>query len=262
MRSVLLSELTSPDVKKAIGDGKLVIIPVGSTEQHGPHLPLDTDIVNAFEISKRAAENVGALVAPPLYYGISPHWMNFPGTMSIDERTFVAAVTQICNSLTRHGFKKIVILNGHGGNRSAIETIAQNVAEANAGKCLIAAFSYWDVSAQEIDALRESPYGGMGHACELETSLQLHLRSELVIMKRAVKNLQKRRSEFQPIDITDIRRGPLIYVAGGGGSSGEPGKPGVMGDPTIATREKGKKFFDAITGRVVKLLTELSETVV
>src|SRR5215471_528071 len=139
MRSVLLSEMTSPDVKTAIDEGRLVILPVGSTEQHGPHLPLDTDIVNAFEIAKAAAAWVGALVAPPLYYGISPHWMGFPGTMSLDESTFVAAVTQLCNSLTKHGFRKIVVLNGHGGNKSAIETIAQNVAEGTAGKVLVAA---------------------------------------------------------------------------------------------------------------------------
>lgn len=257
---LLLSEMTSPDVKRAILDGRMVILPVGSTEQHGPHLPLDTDIVNAFEISKAAAAKVGALVAPPLYYGISPHWMGYAGTMSIDEKTFVAVVTQICASLVKHGFRKIVILNGHGGNKSAIETTAQDVAEANPGRCLVAALSYWDVSSSEIESLRESPPGGMGHACELETSLQLYFREKLVIMKRAVKNVQKVTSKFQPVDLTDIRRGPLVYLAGGGGSSGEPGTLGVMGDPTIATKAKGRKFFDAITRRVVELLTEVSET--
>jgi len=163
-------------------------------------------------------------------------------------------VSQICASLLKHGFRKLVILNGHGGNRAAIELIAQNAAESNPGRCIVAALSYWDISAEQIDAIRESPRGGMGHSCELETSLQLYTRGHLVRMERAVSNIQERNSEFEPLDLTDTKRGAFVYKAGGGGSSWHPGEIGIIGDPTLASAQKGQRFFEAITGQVVKLL--------
>ena len=259
MSSALLSEMAWPDVKRAIENGLTVVVSVGATEQHGTHLPLDTDIVNSFEIARAAAAKAGGvIVAPPLYYGISPHWMGFPGTMSVDQQTFVSFTTQICLSLAKHGFKKIVILNGHGGNAAAIQLVAQNVVESSGGKCLVAAFSYWDVSSDQINAIRESPYGGMGHSCELETSLQLYLREGLVKMDRAVKNMGTRRSEFESIDLADPRRGVLVYTLGGGGAAGEPGESGTLGDPTVASKEKGARFFDGIVDQVAKVLQDIS----
>jgi len=248
--------MTWPDVKLAVEQQRIVILPVGSTEQHGPQLPLDTDIVNSFEIAKAAAEKTGSLVAPPLYYGITPHWMGFPGTMSIDYDTWIKFVTQIGQSLVKHGFKKIVILNGHGGNAAAIQLVAQNVAESSAGKCTVAAFSYWDVASEQVDAIRMSPYGGMGHSCELETSLQLFLRDGIVKMDRAVRNVRTRDSEFESIDMMDPKRYVLFYSVGGGGGALEPGESGTLGDPTVATKENGGKFFAAIVGQVAKVLTD------
>jgi creatinine amidohydrolase len=258
MPTTLLSEMAWPEVKHAIEEKRIVILPVGSTEQHGPQLPLDTDIVNSFEIAKAAAQRTGSLVAPPLYYGITPHWMGFPGTMSIEWNTWIKFVTQIGQSLSKHGFRKLVILNGHGGNSAAIQLAAQNIAESSAGKCTVAAFSYWDVSHEQVNAIRRSESGGMGHSCELETSLQLHLRDHLVKMDRAVKNLRTRQSVFEAIDMMDEGGHVLFYSVGGGGGAYEPGEWGVIGDPTVATKENGRKFFDAIVGQVAKVLDDLS----
>lgn len=258
MPTILLSEMAWPDVKQAIEEGRTVILPVGSTEQHGPQLPLDTDIVNSFEIAKAAAGRTGCLVAPPLYYGITPHWMGFPGTMSIDYETWIRFATQICQSLARHGFRKIVILNGHGGNAAAIQLVAQNVAEASEGKCSLAAFSYWDVAADQVNAIRRSPPGGMGHSCELETSLQLHLRGELVKMDRAVKNPRTRGSDFESVDMMDSKKYVLFYSVGGGGAACEPGESGTLGDPTVATKETGAKFFDAIVTQTALVLKDFA----
>ena len=258
MTSVLLSELTSPDVRSVIEEGRVVVLPVGATEQHGPQLPLDTDIVISYEVAKAAAERTGSVVAPPIYYGISQHWMGFPGTMSIEYDTWIRFVTQVCQSLSKHGFRKVVILNGHGGNSGAIQLVAQNVAESSGGKTLVAAFSYWDVSYEQVNNIRGSAFGTMGHSCELETSLQLHLRQDLVKMERAVSNPRTRDSRFEPIDMMDPKRYIFVYTVGGGGASGHPGNLGVLGDPTIATKTNGKKFFDAIVGQVAGVLTELS----
>lgn len=258
MPSTLLSEMTWPDVKAAVEEDRTVIIPVGSTEQHGPQLPLDTDISNSFEIAKAAAEKAGCLVVPPVYYGITPHWMGFPGTMSIDYDVWIKFVTQIGQSLAKHGFRRIVILNGHGGNAAAIELVAQNIAEAGGRRCLTAAFSYWDVSGEQIDAFRTSAPGGMGHSCELETSLQLHLRGDLVKMERAVKNQRTRASRFESLDLSDNRKYVTVYRSGGGGVAGDPGTSGTMGDPTVASREKGQKFFAAIVDQVAEVLRDVS----
>jgi creatinine amidohydrolase len=258
MPTTLLSEMAWPDVKQAIEDERIVVLPVGSTEQHGPQLPLDTDIVNSFEIAKAAAQRTGNLVAPPLYYGITPHWMGFPGTMSIDYETWIRFATQICQSLAKHGFKKIVILNGHGGNAAAIQLVAQNVAESSGGKCSLAAFSYWDVSVEQVNAIRKSALGGMGHSCELETSLQLHLRGDLVKMERAVRNPRTRSSVFESIDMMDSNKYVLFYSVGGGGAACEPGESGTLGDPTVATKETGKMFFEAIVAQVAGVLSDFA----
>ncbi len=246
-------------MKQAIAEERIVIVPTGSTEQHGPHLPIDTDIVNAYEISKQAAKKVGALVAPPLYYGISPHWMNYPGTMSVRQDTFVDFLSQICSSLAKHGFKRLVIVNGHGGNDAAVQLAAQNIAESGGGRCIVAALSYWNIASQEINSIRESPRGGIAHACELETSLQLHFRGDLVRMQRAKKNMMNAVSDFSISDLTDGKRGAFIYKVGGGGTTAEPGESGVIGDPTIATKEKGERFFGAISERLASFLGQFSE---
>lgn len=258
MSTALLSEMTWPDVKEAIEQKRVVILPVGSTEQHGPQLPLDTDIVNSFEIAKAAARKTSNLVAPPLYYGITPHWMGFPGTMSIEYDTWIRFVTQIGNSLAKHGFEKLVILNGHGGNSAAIQLAAQNIAESSGVKCTVAAFSYWDVSHAQVNAVRRSAPGGMGHSCELETSLQLHLRDNLVKMDRAVKNVRTRQSEFEQLDMMEDGGHVLFYSVGGGGGAYDPGEWGTIGDPTVATRESGATFFDVIVDQVARVLEDLS----
>lgn len=118
MRNYCLGELTWPDVKEFLAVHDVAVVPVGSCEQHGLHLPMDTDAYDAFWLSLKAAEKAQcALVAPPIYYGVSSHHMDFPGTITLSPCT----LEQLASSLIKHGFKKILFENGHGGNTPALE---------------------------------------------------------------------------------------------------------------------------------------------
>ncbi|MEM2102567.1 MAG: creatininase family protein, partial [Candidatus Bathyarchaeia archaeon] len=123
-----LGEMAWPDVQEFLANHNVAIVPVGSNEQHGPHLPLDTDAYDAFWLSLKAAEKAGcALVAPPIYYGVSMHHMDFPGTVTLSPHTLEKLAYEVATSLVRHGFRKIVFENGHGGNTQALESAAQRV---------------------------------------------------------------------------------------------------------------------------------------
>ncbi|MGQ9726661.1 MAG: creatininase family protein, partial [Candidatus Bathycorpusculaceae bacterium] len=134
MRSYYLGELTWVDVEEYLKEHDVVVVPVGSCEQHGPHLPIDTDAYDAFWLSMKAAEKAQcALVAPPIYYGVSLHHMDFPGTVTLTPHTLEQLAYEVAHSLVKHGFRKILFENGHGGNTSALEAAAQRIkADTNA----------------------------------------------------------------------------------------------------------------------------------
>ena len=124
-RKVLLTEMTWPEVRDVLKETDIVLIPVGSCEQHGLHLPLGTDQIQALEHCKKIAERVGAVVAPVLYVGLSEHHMGFPGTITLTPDTLVQVLFEACKSLSKHGFRKIVLFNNHGGNEAAVNFAAQ-----------------------------------------------------------------------------------------------------------------------------------------
>ena len=124
-RKVLLTEMTWPEVRDVLKETDIVLIPIGSCEQHGLHLPLGTDQIQALEHCKKIAKRVGAVVAPVLYVGLSEHHMGFPGTITLAPETFVQVLFEACKSLSKHGFRKIVLFNNHGGNEAAVNFAAQ-----------------------------------------------------------------------------------------------------------------------------------------
>ena len=123
---VLLEEMSWPEVAKLAKQKKTVLIPVGSIEQHGPHLPLNCDLTAAWEVSLRVARKIGAVVAPPIIPGVSTHHMPFPGTITLSPSTFIKVVKEYCASISRHGFKELVLVNGHGGNSASL-TITRRI---------------------------------------------------------------------------------------------------------------------------------------
>ncbi|MEM3731300.1 MAG: creatininase family protein [Candidatus Bathyarchaeia archaeon] len=233
MRSYYLGELTWPDVKEFLKTHNTVIVPVGSCEQHGPHLPLDTDAYDAFWLSLKAAEKAEcALVAPPIYYGLSLHHMDFPGTITLSSQTLEQTAFEIASSLIKHGFKKILFENGHGGNTPALEAAAQRIkAEYN----IFVAIDTVGLIPDFIEKFIETSFDA--HAGEFETSTTLANRENLVVKERIQKpkiNLPK--SKYTKIGLKES--GPKISW---GFRTKEISETGVIGDPTKASKEKGEE---------------------
>lgn len=124
-KKIFLTDMTWPEVREVLKETDLAIIPVGSCEQHGLHLPLGTDHVQALEHCRKIAVKTGAVVAPVLSVGVSEHHMGFPGTITLAPQTLVQVLFEACRSLSKHGFKKIVLLNNHGGNETTVNFAAQ-----------------------------------------------------------------------------------------------------------------------------------------
>ena len=133
--TVHLAELTWEEAGQAALDNLPVIVPAGATEAHGQHLPLDVDTHQAATVAARLAERAGALVAPALPYGYSTMWMGFPGTITLSSETFQQVLVEVCSSLVRHGFYRVVILNGHRPNGTACDCAARRVVDAFATSC-------------------------------------------------------------------------------------------------------------------------------
>jgi creatinine amidohydrolase/Fe(II)-dependent formamide hydrolase-like protein len=249
MRSYYLGELTWLDVEEFLKAHKTVIVPVGSCEQHGPHLPLDTDAYDAFWLSLKAAEKAQcALVAPPIYYGVSLHHMDFPGTITLNPRTLEQVAYEVGACLTKHGFNKILFENGHGGNTPALEAAAQRIkAETNA----FVAIDTVSLIPDFIEKFIETPYDA--HAGEFETSTTLANRENLVVKERIAKpRLTLPKSKYTKIGLKET--GPKVSWAF---RTKELSNTGVIGDPTKASKDKGEKAWKLAIERLVDLMKEL-----
>ena len=148
------------------------MLPLGSVEQHGNHMPLGTDTMLAHAVSLAAAARAGdAFVLPPPWFGFSAHHMRFPGSVTLRAETLIAVAEDIVASLVQHGFRRILIVNGHGGNAGVIDVLASTLGHRHYGAARIAALTYFQLARHAIAELRRSEPGGMGHACEFETAM-------------------------------------------------------------------------------------------
>jgi creatinine amidohydrolase len=229
-----------------------VILPTGSTEAHGPHMPLDTDTHQADTVARLLAERVGAVVAPALPYGYAEIWMGFAGTITLTHLTFQNVLVEVCGSLARHGFRRIMILNGHRPNGTSVDVAARRVIDqyGDDRPLQVTALSYWEPSAAELHALRKSPVGGMGHACELETSFQLATRPYLVHMER----LEGVHTPLVGWDLVAPVEPSRTYESW---PSAEREDVAVFGDPRSASGVSGEAFLGAIIEGLVRLVQKL-----
>ena len=249
--SFYLGELTWPDVKEFLLKHTTIIIPVGSCEQHGLHLPLDTDAYDALWLSLRAAKKAGcALVAPAINYGMSMHHMDFPGTVTLTPDTLEAIAYETGISLIKHGFRKIVFENGHGGNTPALESAAQRIKIDTGAFVIVDTVSLIpDYIEEFIETLHDA------HAGEFETSTSLANREEHVKMDRIKKpKLTLPASKYTKIGLRET--GPKVYWSF---RTKELSETGVIGDPTKASKKKGMKAWTKATQRLAELLTELDK---
>ena len=232
--AVLWQELTSPEIAALDRERTVIVLPVGSVEQHGNHMPLGTDTMLAVAVAEAAAGKAAAPsgVLPPPWYGFSAHHMRFPGTVTLRPETMMALVEDIVASVVAHGFGGILIVNGHGGNGGVIDVLASKLGHRFYGSARIACLTYFQLARDEIAALRESEPGGMGHACEFETSLIMHLRPDLVHQERAAVCYPDPGSAYLT---TDLLGGSAVRTYH---DFGDLSASGTLGDPSPCQRRR------------------------
>jgi creatinine amidohydrolase len=246
-------KLTWPEVARAAGEKRVPIVPIGTLEDHGRHLPIDADVTLVEAVCRGAAERLPAetVLLPPIVHGYSPHHMDFPGTITIRWDTFCRYCTDVALSLVRHGFERVLLVNGHGSNQNLVETAARLAMVEEPGSLVAASFYLVSKdSARVIEEVRDSDRGGMAHACELETSLYLHLQLEAVDMSEAVDERGYPATAHAWMDWSD---GALKLMPWWSSFS----ESGVQGDATRATAAKGEALLEAATQEIATFVTEL-----
>jgi len=242
-----LGHLTWPEAQKRFRKVDVALLPVGSIEQHGPHLPLDTDAFDArylaHEVAK-ACKDPKPIVLPLIPYGVSYHHEDFSGTVSVNPESLTHLVYDIGMSLARHGITKLVIVNGHGGNSPALHFAAQMI---NRDAHIFTCVDTGETSDPDIDAMAETPNDV--HAGEIETSTTLAVRPELVRLDAVKKFVPRFSSRY--LDFTSKRSvGWYAHTA-------RLSPTGVLGDPTKATAEKGRRMWEIMTKNLVEFVEDL-----
>ncbi len=250
---LLYERLTWPEVRRAAGEERVAIIPVATLEDHGPHLPVDCDLRITAEICRRAAEAAPdrTVLLPAIPHGYDPHHMDFPGPITIGWDTFTKYCTDVGTSLAHHGFTRMLYVNGHGSNQNLVEMAARLVNVAHPS--VLAAATFYLSSPEGLAAVqevRDSERGGMGHACELETSIYLAIDADAVDMTKAVDERPPNETEHAWMDWSD---GSLKCMPWWSSFS----VTGVHGRPTLATAEKGRALLDAAVEEIVGYVREL-----
>ena len=233
-------KLRADELRERARQDAMVIIPIGSLEQHGPHLPVEVDSMLGETVALRTARAIAergqsVLVLPVLWTGISEHHMSFGGTVSLDLPAFSALVEGVVRAVHRHGFRRIVLLNGHGGNENALRCITDELTPAM--NIPIVQFTYWYAAAEAIGEILETQ-PGLSHACEAETSMMMAVRPELVATDRIALAKTNRTA-----DVSDLVGGGVYLWR----SIGARSASGVIGNPEAATLDKGQRLFDAVS---------------
>jgi creatinine amidohydrolase len=240
------SDETSPDLRDRFAGGVTVLLPTGSVEQHGPHLPVGTDAMIAEALAHAVVERLSpdCLVLPALWYGFAPHHMSFSGTVTLAAETYLALVRDISRSVISHGVSQLVILNGHGGNVAPLRMLSAELARDCGRAPLIV--TYWETINREIHEIFAEPELVCGHACALETSLALHLFPQLV-RRQAIPAGRSGES------------GPHMFGTSGafeGLDFGRFSANGVIGDPSLASPEVGARLFTLLTDKLTSTVAQ------
>src|SRR5271165_3027085 len=233
-------KLRADELRDEARRDSIVILQVASLEQHGPHLPVEVDSILAETVAARTAKKIlskgqAVLVLPVLWTGLSEHHMSIGGTVTLDNAAFAGLIEGVVRSVLRHGFRRIVLLNAHGGNENALRTITDDLTPKLGVP--IVQFTYWYAAAVAIAKILETQ-GGLQHACEAETAMMMAVRPELV----AVDRIPLAKVNMTP-DVGDVVGGGVYRWRAIGARSAS----GVIGNPEAASKEKGERLFDAIS---------------
>ncbi len=237
-----LAEMSWVRAERALAQTNLALVPVGAVEVYGPHLPQGSDGFAAQEIARRLEERVDAVVTPLVPIGCSQALMSFPGTLSVTSESLKAYLTDVCESLSIWGIKRILFLNGHAGNVPAIGEICREFI-AKGINC--AQVDWWRAISKAAPDVAETDELAVGHAGEVCTSVLMALREDLVVPEEMVKEMPKRGLIGEYPEVMQYHITYRQITASG-----------VIGDATMATREKGEAMVEKFLDRTVAFLAE------
>jgi creatinine amidohydrolase len=233
-------EMTWPQIRQLDRSSTLVVAPIAACEQHGRHLPTFTDslLVGAVAegVEARLADRV--LLLPVQWFGASEHHLPFGATLTARVDTHVTLLCELLAPLLADGFRRVMLLNGHGGNIDTLHVALRRL-QPLYRNCLLLGAAYWELASRELADLCDGPLKEVGHACEIETSMVMALRPELVRTEQIADDHQPRPEKLRGLfDARDM---------------GQITHDGADGFPSYATPEKGRKFLDAAVRRTVEV---------
>ena len=240
------ARLRADELCKYAQDDTVVILPVAALEQHGPHLPVMVDSRLAEEVSKRTAslgraKGIPIITLPVVWHGLSEHHMPFGGTVTLTSNTFFLVVRDLIKSISRHGFSKFLILNGHGGNITAAEVCAQDISMELS--LPIVAATYWLEAADRFAKILETQTNVM-HACEAETSMMMALEPNLVVDSLLNEAKGPMKLDFLNAGKGSYRWRSLTHVTSNG----------VIGDPSHSSSAKGEQLLREASQAIFELI--------
>jgi creatinine amidohydrolase len=243
-----LEHMTWPEVAKALETIRVALIPAGSCEQHGPHLEMRTDTVRAYEVARRLTERFHpqAILCPPLPLGYSEHHLGFAGTLSLRPSTLAAVVHDVLQSLLHHGIRKVLIINGHGGNNPTLQSVAAEFKNQHTCEVAIAGITPMiaDLVKEHADSLN------IGHACEVEVSQAMILAPDMVRLDRLEAGRMKQPwLTFASYEYATRITMPYRFD--------EVTENGALGDATKWSEEFGAAMIDTALDRISVFLREL-----
>jgi creatinine amidohydrolase len=257
---IRFDHLTWAEINQAAALKKMVVLPIGAVQQHGPHLPVDTDelIVTALALSAAEQRRARVLVAPAIPYSYSLESMDFPGTVSVAAHTLMDYCVAVVKGFAYHGFDHILLLNGFAPNDNLVELVGRQI---NLETDALCGSVTWTTLLRIDPAFnptwRESAFPGASHADELETSLYLAIDAAAVAMDRAEDCVATQQPDAQAQFVYEDHFGAgAIYVPRW---SSERSPNGVMGEPTKASADKGRRIFEEAVRNLVAVIDEFYE---
>ena len=257
--SVWLQELTWQEIRDHLMHDDIALVPIGSTEQHGPAGTLGVDTYVAMGLAEDAAKRARVLVAPPLWYGESSHHMALPGTISLGADTLLAVVKDVCRSLARHGFRKLVLINGHkGSNLPALITAAKSLHEEELSEVLIAVADPIHLGRTIAREVKEAPehHGGELELSQIWYRFPAHVRPERFTRERA--DLGRALGPFGVVDLF-AAQGDTIEIPWSSVEQAAMAPNGSLSDSSRSSKEKGRRFHEHMVENLVRFIQWLRE---
>lgn len=247
MSEVEWAKLKAHELRALAERGAVVILPVAAIEQHGPHLPVNTDMRIGHEVAVRAARKAApareVVVTPVIWHGLSEHHMPFGGTLTLEHDAFFAVLRSVLHSLVRHGFTELVLSNSHGGNIASMNLAVDRLSEALGAT--IVATTYAEEGAAAIAPLLEDQ-GGIMHAGEAETSMMLALEPDLVDASDLGALATERLAPYRRAGNASHRWRGFAHITANG----------ISGNPTRASAEKGERILEAAAEAVAAMIVD------